>query len=146
MVTRILIAPMVFLLLSSSVYGQEAPKAVGKQACASCHASEQRTVAGTPHESGASCEGCHGPGERHVKSFGDGDIFSFRKASAFEVRERCGGCHNLPTMRRNSTGDVSCVNCHSAHHYVNKEHLLTPPQDLQDRPAQRHAEGSESPG
>lgn len=124
-------------LLPILLFSQEAPKTIGKQACWSCHTAEQRAVTGTPHEAGKSCEGCHGAGESHVKSGGKPDtIFSYKRASAYEVRERCGQCHNNPAMGKHTAGDVSCLGCHSAHHYVKKKNLLAPQHDPLDHPAQ----------
>jgi hypothetical protein len=115
---------------------QEQPRYVGKQACVACHASEQKTVAGTPHETGKSCEGCHGAGEAHVRTTGDNkNIFSFRRATAAEIRERCGQCHANPTMARHAVGDVSCTACHSSHHYIKKRYLLRPADDMLQHPA-----------
>jgi len=134
--TRLLFVIPVILLFSIYLPSQEISMTLGKDACGACHASEQKTMVGTSHESGKSCEGCHGAGEQHVKSGGDPEtIFSYKRASAFEVRERCGRCHNNPSMRRHATGDVTCVTCHSAHHYVDKKHLLAPQHDPLDHPA-----------
>lgn len=121
----------VTVLLSS----QQPPRNIGKQACWSCHQPQQKMVSGTPHENGTSCEGCHGPGEAHVKSGGRPDtIFSYKRASAAEIRDKCGQCHNLPVMGRHASGDVSCISCHSSHHYTRKKYLLRP-QDTMDHPA-----------
>lgn len=109
---------------------------VGKQTCWSCHSSEQKTVTGTPHEAGKGCESCHGPGEAHLKSPQDpSTIFSFRRASADQVRARCGECHNNPVMKHHAEGDVSCLACHSTHHYLNKRYLLKPHDDTLAHPA-----------
>jgi hypothetical protein len=92
-------------------------------------------VAGTSHDDGMSCEGCHGTGEKHLKSGGDaGTMFSFRRATAEEVRARCGQCHQNAVMAKHAEGDISCIACHSAHHYVDKKHLLKP-GDTELKPA-----------
>ena len=109
---------------------------VAKQTCWSCHSAEQKTVAGTPHESGRSCEACHGPGEAHLKAPQDhGTIFSFRVASADQIRARCGECHANPVMQDHAQGDVSCLACHSSHHYLKKKYLLKAKDDPLDHPA-----------
>jgi ribosomal protein S27E len=125
---------LLLLLLSVAALAQN--RAVGKQACASCHAAEQKTVAGTPHEIGRSCEACHGPGELHVKSPQDpSTIFSFARASADQVRSRCGQCHANPVMQNHAQGDVSCLACHSSHHYLKRKYLLKPKGDPLEHPA-----------
>ena len=102
-------------------------KTVGKDACARCHAYERRIIAGTPHEDGKACEGCHGAGEKHLKSGGDAStVFSYRRATAEEVRARCEQCHQNAVMARHAEGDVACTACHSSHHYVQKKYLLKP--------------------
>jgi hypothetical protein len=103
------------------------PKSVGKEACTRCHQYERRTITGTPHDDAGSCEGCHGEGEKHLKSGGDSStMFSYRRATSEEVRARCGRCHQNPSMEKHAQGDVSCVACHSSHHYVQKKYLLKP--------------------
>ena len=121
-------------------FSQEQPRYAGIEACSSCHVAQQKTVAGTPHENRKGCEGCHGPGEAHIRSTHDrGRIFNFRRASAAEVRERCGQCHSNPTMTRHAVGDVSCTACHSSHHYVTKKNLLRPADDTLQHPAERRS-------
>ena len=128
-----LILASVFLWFSLSATAQYPSKNVGKDTCGNCHSMEQKTVAGTPHDSAKGCEGCHGSGEEHLKS-GDkrNTMFSFRKAAAMQVRERCGQCHTNLTMSRHAVGDVSCLACHSSHHYLKKKYLLGPQQDTLD--------------
>jgi hypothetical protein len=101
------------------------PKTAGKDACTRCHQLERRTMTGTPHDNMKACEGCHGPGEQHLKSGADvASMFSYRRALAEEVRTRCGQCHHDPVMAKHAEGDVSCTTCHSAHHYVRRKYLL----------------------
>ena len=132
---------LIFVCGSIALVAQDQPKFVGKEACWSCHAPEQKTVAGTPHAAGKSCEACHGAGEEHVHSPQDPkNIFSFHRASASEVREKCGQCHSNPTMARHATGDVSCLACHSSHHYVHRKYLLKPSDSVLDRTAQTNSQ------
>jgi len=137
--TLILVFVLSTFLLCSA---QEPPRYVGKQACWNCHSSQQKAVTGTPHENGKSCEGCHGPGEEHVRS-GDkrNTIFSYKQAPAHLVRQQCGQCHNSPVMLRHAEGDVSCIACHSSHHYLNKKYLLRPQQDPLEHRAQLRNRG-----
>jgi hypothetical protein len=103
------------------------PKTLGKDACVRCHQYERKTMTGTPHDKKKSCEGCHGPGEQHLRSgTSAATMFSFRRATAEEVRARCGLCHRNPIMAKHAEGDVSCTSCHSVHHYIEKKYLLKP--------------------
>jgi len=126
---------LLVVCISATAFAQEQPRYAGKDACFQCHASQQKTVAGTPHDSGRGCEGCHGPAEAHVRSTDKKSVFSFRRASAAEVRERCGQCHANPTMAQHAVGDVSCLACHSSHHYLKKKYLLRPADDMLQHPA-----------
>jgi hypothetical protein len=99
--------------------------ALGKKTCARCHATQEKTLAGTPHDSAHACEACHGNATRHLANPSDpSSVFSYEKASPEEVRGRCRGCHSNTIMQRHAEGDVSCVSCHSSHHYVRKKYLL----------------------
>ncbi len=122
--------PAIFTLLVTFLFGQSAPQFptnVGAGACSRCHAYERRTTTHTPHDDIKSCEGCHGAGEKHLKTGGDAStMFSYRRATAEEVRVRCGQCHQNPTMQKHAEGDVACTACHSSHHYVKKKYLLKP--------------------
>ena len=132
---RSLIFLLITLLFLFSATATTPPKYVGKASCYKCHSYEQRTAAGTPHDGDKGCEGCHGPGEQHLKSGNGGSIFSFMKATPDEIRARCGECHREPIMSRHATGDVSCTSCHSSHHYVRKKYLLKADDDLLHNPA-----------
>lgn len=126
MITRpYLLLCLVVLFLPDSSYAAEIPKYVGRKACLRCHTPENRMVQETSHDSEKSCEQCHGSGEMHLKSSGDrNSMFSFIRATAAEVRARCVQCHRNAIMDRHSVGDVSCISCHSIHHYVHKKGLL----------------------
>jgi len=58
-----LVVLTLFVAGSIALSSQEQPRSVGKEACWTCHAPERKSVAGTPHEVGKSCKGCHGAGE-----------------------------------------------------------------------------------
>jgi len=127
---------LILLLIACFCLAQEQRRDVSKESCWSCHAREQKTVAGTPHETGKSCEGCHGPGDLHLQNPQKvGGIFSFRRASAEEVRARCSQCHSNPIMRHHAEGDVGCLACHSSHHYLKKKYLLKANDDPLAHPA-----------
>jgi transcription initiation factor TFIIIB Brf1 subunit/transcription initiation factor TFIIB len=56
---------------------------------------------------------------------------------------RCQECHRNAVMNDHAKGDVSCVSCHSVHHYVNKKHLLKPGENPFDNSAS--LQGKRSP-
>jgi hypothetical protein len=127
---------VILVLFCCTCLGQEQRRDAGKETCWSCHGREQKTVQGTPHQMGKSCEACHGPGELHLKNPRDtSGIFSFRNAPADEVRAKCAQCHTDPIMKHHAEGDVSCLACHSSHHYLKKKYLLKANDDPLAHPA-----------
>jgi DmsE family decaheme c-type cytochrome len=101
---------------------------VGSETCTTCHEDVVKKFAGNPHTklalahngTGATCEGCHGPGKAHVDGGGDvTKIFRFTKASAQDIDEKCLGCHQgkHANFERSAhgTAKVSCIDCHSIH-------------------------------
>jgi Zn finger protein HypA/HybF involved in hydrogenase expression len=113
------------LLITPMISADGQLNTVGKRACSKCHVQQQRTLQGTPHDSQKFCEACHSPGEKHLKAPSDpSTIFSFKRATAEEIRVRCRECHSNQLMERHAAGDVSCISCHSSHHYVRKKYLL----------------------
>jgi hypothetical protein len=122
---------LLLILIIAPLSQAESNKSVGRQLCIGCHTPEQRTVIGTPHDNDKACESCHGPGEQHLKSSDKGStMFSFRRATAAEVSARCQQCHKNPVMERHATGDVSCISCHSIHHYARRQYLLKADDNL----------------
>jgi hypothetical protein len=117
----------VLLLGGSFALCADSGKTVGRKACARCHQPEDRSLSSTTHDNDQSCEDCHGSGDAHVKSVQThGLMFNFDLGDAAEVRARCGQCHHNPVMEHHATGDVSCIACHSIHHYAQKKYLLKP--------------------
>jgi len=110
---------------------------VGSETCATCHEETAKKFPNNPHsklalehgKSGATCEGCHGPGKEHVDGGGDtSKIFNPSKASAQHVDKTCLTCHagkhaNFERSRH-AKANVSCVSCHSVHANKEPEHLL----------------------
>src|ERR1700674_199005 len=108
-------------------------KYVGSEECKICHDDIYKNFEMSPHwktllddRGGASkqgCEACHGPGQDHIKGGGDTTkIFSFKRASAKAVNERCLECHasgkdhaNFARSAHNEN-NLSCLSCHSSHH------------------------------
>jgi len=108
----------------------------GAGACDSCHESESKDFAASPHSkmasmpgaSGLTCESCHGPGQAHVAGGGiAGNIFNPAKASAREGNALCLKCHSgqrgpfvyeHPAMKTEG-----CMACHAAHGSQNPQML-----------------------
>jgi DmsE family decaheme c-type cytochrome len=105
---------------------------VGSQACQACHPDLFHGFNRNPHFKSIAlanqppertgCEGCHGPGEAHIKGMGDKtQIVVFPELAPNEVLDNCLQCHakdlGKVNIRRSShsTGEVSCLSCHSIH-------------------------------
>lgn len=107
----------------------EAPKYVGRETCASCHAEVHEAFDKTFHGRKAksdprlskTCESCHGPGSAHVDGGGDvSKILNPKKMSPQAVTDTCLTCHKDKNLMLWKTGahansDVSCTTCHSVH-------------------------------
>ena len=111
---------------------------IGSDACQSCHDDSYNTFKDSPHAvllenkkpSQQGCEACHGPGAAHANSNGDTSrIFNFAQAKPVEVRSRCGSCHAAETEQAHLRQAVSCLVCHSPHHYTQKQFLLIKPPE-----------------
>lgn len=133
-----LICAAVFLPVLLAAQTQ-APQYVGSEACLACHEDLAAKIADSAHgklaeESAPArrgCEACHGPGSNHVNSGGDKSLlFSFRDASGAAIRRRCSACHGSESDQLHSHRTATCLSCHAAHRYREKEGLLveTTPQ------------------
>ncbi len=112
---------------------------VGSDTCQPCHDDLYRTISGSVHQallesehSGQKgCESCHGPGSAHVNGNGDpSKIFRFGEAGVEAVRARCGQCHQNFMGQDAGHQKLSCLACHSAHHYQQEKFLLTANKEL----------------
>jgi DmsE family decaheme c-type cytochrome len=118
---------------------------MGSDTCRVCHEDLFLSLEKTPHwkttldtrrgPAFQGCEACHGPGSEHVASGGDpANIFVFAGASASTVTGLCLKCHQYGEEHSNfersahSVNDVSCVDCHSAHHAAEPQMLLVKKQ------------------
>jgi DmsE family decaheme c-type cytochrome len=118
---------------------------LGSEGCRECHAETYKNFEATPHwkttldgRAGArldamhqGCESCHGPGKAHADSLGDPKkVVSFRGMKPAEVAQRCLTCHQYgeehANFRRSAhkSGNVTCLDCHSVHHFAEKQYLL----------------------
>jgi DmsE family decaheme c-type cytochrome len=120
-------------------------KYVGSLACKGCHEpiyakfyknAHFKSIASQkepPERTG--CEGCHGPGNQHIESFGEkGTIVSFTKIPAEQVLDRCLTCHNQTLSRANirrsshTNAGIVCTTCHSVHSAATPVKLLAKTQ------------------
>ena len=118
---------------------------IGSQVCQACHPDLWHGFNRNPHFQSVAlensppertgCEGCHGPGELHVKGMGDqSKITRFPFLEPSQVISRCLNCHGKDIgktqIRRSShsTGEVSCISCHSVHHSPERRNLLADKQ------------------
>jgi DmsE family decaheme c-type cytochrome len=116
-------------------------KFIGSEVCQACHPDvwlgfnrnpHFKSIASgkkAPEETG--CEGCHGPGDLHVKGMGDkSKIVRFPELPPNKVLDECLRCHakdfGKMYIRRSShsTGEVSCISCHSIHKSPEPQYLL----------------------
>lgn len=120
------------LVSSASAQPAQAERAyVGSTVCQACHPDvwqgfprnphfQSTAVEAAPERNG--CEGCHGPGSLHVARGGDkSQITVFPELTPVAVLDSCLSCHagdfGKMQIRRSShsTGEVSCISCHSIH-------------------------------
>ncbi|HVX65626.1 MAG TPA: DmsE family decaheme c-type cytochrome [Bryobacteraceae bacterium] len=114
---------------------------VGSETCKRCHGDLWRTFFRNPHyKSIASgeeppertgCEGCHGPGQKHVAAMGNkAAIVAYSQLEPAQVIDRCLGCHagdvGKSNIRRSShtLANVGCTSCHSIHKSTTSRFLL----------------------
>lgn len=114
---------------------------VGSEVCRSCHpdiwlnffrnAHFKSIASGKEPPERTGCEGCHGPGARHVEARGGKqNIRAFSLLEPQGVLEACLDCHareiSRAAIRRSShtLADVVCTNCHSIHRSPVPQFLL----------------------
>jgi len=134
-------AGLVFLL-SAMGLSQEPKKAyVGSMVCKTCHPDVWRNFYKNPHfrsiaigtakPEDTGCEGCHGPGGRHVEAHGGkASIIAFSELTPKQTMNTCLRCHSETLARANirrsphTLNDISCTQCHSVHKPTTPKFLL----------------------
>jgi len=130
------------LALGSPAFTQTQPPGyVGGETCRRCHPNIWVDFFKNPHyKSVASgkappertgCEGCHGPGGKHVEAMGGkAAIVAFSELKPAEAIDRCLACHSKDlgkaNIRRSShtLASVACTQCHSIHRSPANRFLL----------------------
>ena len=119
--------------------GLEQPNAgkyVGAEVCQGCHDEAYESFAAsahlqtlkrqTPSEQG--CEGCHGPGADHAEAGDPDKIRRFPAASPQEIQAACTVCHEANLGAAHTKARLTCLTCHSAHHYTQTKAILLAPE------------------
>ena len=125
---------------------------VSPELCQSCHAASYdswskslhfRTAfdtRGGPSKQG--CQACHGPAAAHIADPSNtSQLFLFERASPGEANTQCLACHASAINSLHAQSGVSCVACHSAHHYQTREFMLVksePELCFTCHPSQKH--------
>jgi len=99
--------------------------------CLTCHKVYTESFASNVHRGihqGQSCEGCHGPGSRHLETRGQepGLILNFKRMAPAEAAEACLQCHEQNACSPGAQWRTSvhahnrltCISCHTAHYNV----------------------------
>ncbi len=115
---------------------------VGNSVCRACHPNIYQNFFRNPHQKSilsgkeppekTGCEGCHGPGRKHLEASGGKTTipFAFSLMKPAEALDRCLTCHGKDFTRADirrsshSQSDVACNNCHSIHNSPVPKSLL----------------------
>lgn len=129
-------------VLGLSLFGQQSPdrpkdadssKYVGSDVCQGCHEDQYKAFAASAHvhilekekPAARGCESCHGAGAAHVEGGGDPEkIQRFTGVSAETIRQQCGECHVVNLGTAHTKAQLTCVTCHSIHHYQQVKSIL----------------------
>jgi DmsE family decaheme c-type cytochrome len=119
---------------------------VGSAVCKTCHPDvwlnfyknpHYKSIAsGTEAPDRTGCEGCHGPGQKHVQAGGGKTTIphAFSLMDTKQTLDTCLNCHakdfGKVNIRRSShtMADVACTSCHSIHKSPVSIHLLAKKQ------------------
>ncbi len=102
---------------------------VGSKACADCHEEIFNAMKGNVHMQLAEfeapgfkkgCEGCHGPGSKHIDEEDPKYIITFGKENAFERSDVCLKCHTDAETYHwddsiHARRGIACTDCHDIH-------------------------------
>lgn len=113
-----------------------AGKYVGAEVCQGCHEDAYKSFAASAHlqtvkrqkPSEQGCEGCHGPGADHAEAGDPDKIRRFPSASPQEIQAACTVCHEASLGAAHTKARLTCLTCHSAHHYTQTKSILVAPE------------------
>ena len=105
---------------------------VGSQPCKTCHPDVWLNFYRNPHYKSIAagnlppektgCEGCHGPGKKHLEARGGkATIRAFSLMNSRQVLDNCLTCHSKDLSRGNirrsahTQAEIACNSCHSIH-------------------------------
>jgi len=140
-ISCLVVALFVFCVIGRSAQASNqlpdaaARKYVGVEVCQGCHEDAYKTFAASKHlktlkrpkVSEQGCEGCHGPGAEHAEAGDPDKILRFPAASPAAIRQACTVCHEANLGAAHDKAGLTCLTCHSAHHYLERESILVAP-------------------
>jgi len=111
--------------------GAQTAAYVGEDTCLTCHDAQRAGYEGSAHYAKTDprtpaakqgCESCHGPGGNHINDPAANPLLRFAKATPDQVNAQCTTCHNrgehaLWDGSQHESRGVSCISCHSVHHF-----------------------------
>ena len=138
------VVPLACALLQAqpaSTGGKSNSGYTGANACRTCHpnvalqffrnAHNKSNVATGVAPENMGCEGCHGPGKKHVDAKGGKQtIVAFSEIPSGQILEACLRCHAKDPSRANirrsnhTLANVVCTSCHSIHQAESNRNLL----------------------
>ena len=124
---------------------KQANRFVSNEACRTCHPIIWSTFYKNPHfksiasgkepPESTGCQGCHGPGGKHIDNGGGAEtIRAFTTLPAEQVLDACLRCHSQTLSRANirssqhTLNGMACTSCHSIHGAQSVRALLRKPQ------------------
>ena len=140
-ISLLLLCSCLFVRLSlaqspGNIPDPNAAKYVGTEVCQGCHEDAYKTFAASAHfqtlkrskPSEQGCEGCHGPGADHAEAGDPDKIRRFPAASQQAIQAACTVCHEADLGAAHTKARLTCLTCHSAHHYVQSKAILLAPE------------------
>ncbi|HET8644578.1 MAG TPA: hypothetical protein VFO85_03760, partial [Vicinamibacteria bacterium] len=118
--------PWLAVLLAACALGL-ANGAAAQEECAACHEDVVKSFAKSAHGVHAargkdvSCSSCHGPGDAHIQSGGEGGIITPAKGKGEAANVTCLSCHQGGGKQAHWPGSphqlagVKCASCHDVH-------------------------------
>lgn len=141
---RVRLVPLLWLCFAVPALAQNA--FVGSEVCKTCHPDIWQYFFKNPHyksiaagrelPENTGCEGCHGPGQKHVEARGGKTTIpnAFSLMGPRQTLDACLRCHGKDFPRANirrsqhSLADVACATCHSIHRSPAPKFLLAKQQ------------------